>query len=376
MRDALLVLEDGRRFQARRFGATSDTGGEVVFNTSMSGYQEILSDPSYAGQIVVFTAPQIGNYGMAPEDEESRRLFLAGIVVKEASRVASNWRQRGTLDDALLQHGIPGLCEVDTRALVRHLRDHGAMRGVVVAHDASDADIAARLAATSSMTGAALAPTVCADASYTWTARNLPWVRAGAWRETVQRPHVVVCDYGVKWSILRRLADLGCDVTVVTADATASDILALAPQGVVLSNGPGDPEPLEAQVATVRGLLGRVPVFGICLGHQLLGLAAGGRTFKLKFGHRGANHPVMDLATRAVSITSHNHGFAVDPESLPASRAEVTHVNLYDGTCEGLVLRDVPAFSVQFHPEGAPGPHDAVPLFERFRALMATTGAA
>lgn len=374
MRDALLVLEDGRRFHARRFGASGDTGGEVVFNTSMSGYQEILTDPSYAGQIVVFTAPQMGNYGLAREDDESRRIFLAGIVVKEVSRVASNWRSCETLDGGLTRHDIPGICDLDTRALVRHLRERGAMRGVIVSHDACDADIADRLAATPSMTGAALAPVVTADAPYRWTGKSLPWVRAGAWRETVNRPHVVVCDYGVKWSILRRLADLGCDVTVVPASTTAAEILALAPAGVVLSNGPGDPEPLVAQVATVRDLLGRVPVFGICLGHQLLGLAAGGRTFKLKFGHRGGNHPVMDMTTRAVGITAHNHGFAVDPDSLPSARAAVTHVNLYDGTCEGLTLRDVPAFGIQFHPEGGPGPHDAVALFDGFRSLMATPG--
>ncbi len=370
MRDALLVLEDGRRFRARRFGASVETGGEVVFNTSMSGYQEILTDPSYAGQIVVFTAPQIGNYGIAPEDDEARRPFLAGVVVKEISRVASNWRHRETLDAVLARHGIPGVCDLDTRAVVRHLRERGAMRGVMVSAGAGDAAIAARLAAIPAMAGAALAPQVTADAPYAWTGKSLPWVRAGAWRETVNRPRVVVCDFGVKGSILRRLVDIGCDVTVVPATASASEILARAPQGVVLSNGPGDPEPLEAQIATVRGLLGRVPLFGICLGHQLLGLAAGGRTYKLKFGHRGGNHPVMDLATRAVGITAHNHGFAVDPDSLPAN-VQVTHRNLYDGTCEGLALTDVPAFSVQYHPEGAPGPHDAVHLFDRFRALMA-----
>ena len=387
MTPALLVLEDGRAFRGRRFGAPPDAAGEVVFNTSMTGYQEILGDPSYAGQIVVMTYPLIGNYGIAPEDFESRKPFLAGLVVKEPSRIASNWRRERTLTEYMEAHGIAGFCDLDTRALVRHLRTHGAKRGVIADAKVGVEALIERARAVPPMAGCDLASVVTETQSYPWTRPS--WslsdderaggkgsraatdpdrpVSTAAAKETFR---VVAFDYGIKWNILRRLVDVGCDVTVVPAGTSAEDLLRLNPDGVVLSNGPGDPEPVEYAVRTVRGLIGRVPIFGICLGHQLLGLACGGKTYKLKFGHRGGNHPVMDLTTRKVEITSHNHGFAVDPDSLPDREVEHTHINLNDQTLEGLRLRNAPAFSVQYHPEAAPGPHDARYLFDRFADLM------
>jgi len=372
---ALLVLEDGRMFRGRRFGASADAAGEVVFNTAMTGYQEILGDPSYAGQIVVMTYPQIGNYGIAAEDFESRQPFLAALVVKEPSRVASNWRHERTLEEYLITHGVPGFCDFDTRALVRHLRSQGVKRGVIADAAAGAEALVARARAVPSMTGCDLASTVTETRTYTWTRSNVelrPNVEPRSNVEAAAQAefHVVAYDYGIKWNILRRLVEVGCRVTVVPARTSAAEVLALRPAGVVLSNGPGDPEPVEYAVRTVRELLGQVPVFGICLGHQLLGLAAGGRTYKLKFGHRGGNHPVMDLATRKVEITAHNHGFAVDPDSLSDREVEQTHINLNDQTLEGLKLRNVPAFGVQYHPEASPGPHDAHHLFERFADLM------
>ncbi len=379
MTDALLVLEDGRAFRGRRFGARRDGAGEVVFNTSMTGYQEILGDPSYAGQIVTMTYPLIGNYGIAPEDFESRAPFLAALVVKEPSRIASNWRHERTLDEYLSAHEVPGFCDFDTRALVRHLRTHGAKRGVIADASHGVEALAARARAVPAMAGCDLASVVSETKSYPWVRPS--WVLPGnggapaaaAARGVTQaqgRFRVVTFDYGVKWNILRRLIDAGCSVTVVPATTSAEDLLRLEPDGVVLSNGPGDPEPVEYAVRTVRALIGRVPIFGICLGHQLLGLACGGKTYKLKFGHRGGNHPVMDLTTRKVEITAHNHGFAVDPDSLPERDVERTHINLNDQTLEGLRLRNAPAFSVQYHPEAAPGPHDARYLFGRFADLM------
>jgi carbamoyl-phosphate synthase small subunit len=392
MPTALLVLEDGRAFTGRRFGALSDAEGEVVFNTSMTGYQEILGDPSYAGQIVVMTYPMIGNYGIAPEDFESRKPFLAGLVVKEPSRIASNWRHDRALGDYLARHGVPGFFGIDTRALVRHLRTHGSKRGVIAGPGTPVDALAERARGIPSMAGCDLAQVVTETRSYPWREASSPLTRAGVRGgpvATVSTPvsalgkpvapnggrsgesfRVVAMDFGIKWSILRRLVDAGCDVTVVPAMTSAEDILRLAPDGVVLSNGPGDPEPVDYGVRTIRDLIGRVPIFGICLGHQLLGLAAGGRTYKLKFGHRGGNHPVMDLTTRKVEITSHNHGFSVDPESLRDHDVELTHLNLNDQTLEGLRLRNAPAFSVQYHPEAGPGPHDARYLFEEFRLLM------
>jgi carbamoyl-phosphate synthase small subunit len=381
---AHLVLEDGRAFTGQRFGALSDAEGEVVFNTSMCGYQEILGDPSYAGQIVVMTYPMIGNYGIAPEDFESRKPFLAGLIVKEPSRIASNWRKDRSLGDYLARHGVPGFFGIDTRSLVRHLRTHGSKRGVIAGNGSRTDELVERARRIPSMAGCDLATVVTETERYSWGEPSPTLAPpsgprpAGVRREknggSAPRAgalyRVVAMDFGIKYSILRRLVDVGCDVTVVPSNTSAADILALKPDGVVLSNGPGDPEPVEYAVKSIRDLLGRVPVFGICLGHQLLGLAAGGRTYKLKFGHRGGNHPVMDLTTRKVEITAHNHGFAVDPDSLNDHEVEATHLNLNDQTLEGLRLKNVPAFSVQYHPEAAPGPHDAHYLFNRFTDLM------
>jgi carbamoyl-phosphate synthase small subunit len=389
MSPALLVLEDGRAYSGRRFGARTDAEGEVVFNTSMTGYQEILGDPSYAGQIVVMTYPMMGNYGIAPEDFESRKPFLTGLIVKEPSRIPSNWRHDRSLGDYLARHGVPGFFGLDTRSLVRHLRTEGVKRGVIADAGTPVETLRTRALALPSMAGCDLARVVSEDHAYAWRESSLP-IGAGNGARSAPRMsgpldladpgrvaaaahgefRVVVMDFGVKWSILRRLVDVGCALTVVPATTSASDILALAPDGVVLSNGPGDPEPVAYGVGAIRAMIGRVPLFGICLGHQLLGLAAGGRTYKLKFGHRGGNHPVMDLATRKVEITAHNHGFAVDPDSLKDGEVELTHLNLNDQTVEGLRLRNAPAFSVQYHPEAAPGPHDAHYLFDRFVSLM------
>jgi carbamoyl-phosphate synthase small subunit len=375
-RPALLVLEDGRAFAGRRFGAEVDGGGEVVFNTSMTGYQEILSDPSYAGQMVVMTYPMIGNYGLASDDFESRGAFLAGLVVKEPSCVASNWRSQVSLDAYLARHHIPGICDLDTRALVRHLRSRGVMRGVIGPAEVGVGALAARARTVPSMAGQDLATGVSVAEPYRFDEGTAPAFKTFAEPPTgsaagARLPFdVVAMDFGIKRNILRCLVDLGAQVTVVPARTPAEDILALRADGVLLSNGPGDPEPLAYAVKTIRSLLGRLPIFGICLGHQLLGLAAGGKTYKLKFGHRGANHPVMDMSTRKVEVTSHNHGFAVDAHSLRDSEVEITHVDLNDGTVEGLRLKHVPAFGVQYHPEAAAGPHDALYLFRRFAALM------
>jgi len=373
--NAQLVLEDGRVFVGRRFGAETDGIGEVVFNTSMTGYQEILSDPSYAGQMVVMTYPLIGNYGIATEDFESRQLFLTGLVVKEASRFPSNWRHKHSLGDYLKTHGIPGIEGLDTRALVRHLRTHGAMRGVIGDIRETPETLVICAKTHPSMAGCDLASVVTKNERFEWReGRHLLNIKGSCSQQggLFDSPQfkVVAVDFGIKWNILRCLIDSGCNVVVVPAAATADDILSLKPDGVLLSNGPGDPDPVQYAVRTIRDLIGKAPIFGICLGHQLLAIAAGGKTYKLKFGHRGGNHPVIDLQTRKVEITSHNHGFSVDPDSLGPSGVEITHINLNDQTLEGFSLRNAPAFGIQYHPEASPGPHDALYMFNRFADLM------
>jgi carbamoyl-phosphate synthase small subunit len=368
---ALLALEDGTVFEGNSFGAPAERAGEVVFNTAITGYQEIFTDPSYAGQIVVLTYPQIGNYGANPEDAESLKPFIEGLVVREFSPLSSNWRAKEEADDYLARYGIPILSGVDTRRLVRHLRTRGVMRGVVSTLDLDAGSLVAKARAIPSMTGLDLATRVSTPDRYSWDKgvdACSPSEQIGSGLDP--RLHVVAYDFGIKRNILRRLCHTGARVTVVPARTAAEDVLALNPDGVFLSNGPGDPEPLEFQAAQVRKLIGKKPVFGICLGQQVMGLALGGKTYKLKFGHRGANHPVLNHTTNQVEITSHNHGFAVDPDSLNSNEIELTHVNLNDQTLEGFRHRNHPAFCVQYHPEAAPGPHDSLYLFDDFKQLM------
>jgi carbamoyl-phosphate synthase small subunit len=370
---ALLVLRDGRVFRGRALGAVGETAGEVIFNTAMQGYQEILTDPSYRGQIVTMTYPMIGNYGVNDEDVESRRPWVNGLIVREASPVASNFRSRLSLDQYMKRHALVGIQGIDTRALTRHLRDHGAQDGVLSSVDTDVERLRERARALPPLVGRDLVREVTVGAPYEW--REGAWTPGRGYMEPpAPRCRVVAYDAGIKLNILRQLASAGCDVTVVPASTPAGEVLERRPAGVFVSNGPGDPEAVPYLVESVRGLLGRVPIFGICLGHQILGLAAGGRTYKLPFGHHGANHPVKDLATGRVEITSQNHGFAVDPDSLARSGWEPTHVNLNDGTCEGLRHREWPVFSVQYHPEASPGPHDANYLFHRFTALLSQKG--
>jgi carbamoyl-phosphate synthase small subunit len=360
-REALLVLADGAEFEGEAIGALAGVGaapvavGEVVFNTALSGYQEILTDPSYAGQVITFTYPHIGNYGVNAADDESRRPFCAGIVVRDLARRASSWRAEATLTDRLARDGIPGIAGVDTRRLTRHLRDHGALPGAFGTDEAAVRASASRATGTD---GHDLVATVTAPEPYTVGDADAPF-------------SVVAYDYGVKRTILRHLVAVGCRVEVVPASTTAADVLGRRPDGVFLSNGPGDPAAVAGAAANVAALLGQVPVFGICLGHQILGLALGGRTYKLPFGHHGGNHPVRNQATGRVEITSQNHNYAVDAGSLEAAGGvDLTHVNLNDGVVEGFRLRDVPAFGVQYHPEAGPGPHDARYLFDDFVTLM------
>ena len=373
MTPAVLVLRDGRVFRGQALGAPGETSGEVIFNTAMQGYQEILTDPSYRGQIVTMTYPMIGSYGLNDEDVESRRPWVNGLVVKEAAAHPSNFRSRMSLDDYMKAHGIVGIQGIDTRALTRHIRDAGAQDGIIATGDADVDALRERARALPGLVGRDLVKEVTVDEPFTW--HEGPWDLARGYKTPpAPRHYVVAFDSGIKLNILRQLAGACCDVTVVPAATTADAVLERKPDGVFLSNGPGDPEGVPYLVDAVRGLLGRVPIFGICLGHQILGLAAGGRTYKLPFGHHGANHPVKDLTTGRIEITSQNHGFAVDPDSLAGSGWEPTHVNLNDGTCEGLRHREWPVFSVQYHPEASPGPHDANGLFHRFVDLMTHTG--
>ncbi len=373
MTPALLVLRDGRLFRGEALGAVGETSGEVIFNTAMSGYQEILTDPSYHGQIVTMTYPLIGNYGLNEADIESRRPWVSGFVVKEASAYASSWRGRVSLDDYLRAHDIVGIRGIDTRALTRHLRDHGAQEGIISSAESDVAALRERAWRLPGLVGRDLVREVTSEQPFTWNEGVWDLAR-GYTAAAPVRFKVVAYDAGIKLNILRQLVSAGCEVTVVPATTPAAAVLERQPDGVFLSNGPGDPEGVPYLVEAVRQLLGRVPVFGICLGHQIMGLAAGGRTYKLPFGHHGANHPVKDVATGRVEITSQNHGFAVDPASVQRAGWEPTHVNLNDGTCEGLRHREWPAFCVQYHPEASPGPHDANYLFHRFTDLMSPTG--
>ena len=371
---AVLALEDGRIFKGEAFGAIAERVGEVVFNTSLSGYQEIFTDPSYAGQIVVLTNPHIGNYGTSPADEESTRPYIEGLVTREFSPISSNWRSTEVTDEYLERSGVPVIAEVDTRAVVRHLRANGVMRGVIsTAVDDIDA-LVAKARAHKRMDGTDLASTVSTKQSYQWDQdqpRNqtgdtlLPHGRLAS-DETL---HVVAYDYGIKQNILRMLARENCRVTVVPARTPAAEVLAMKPDGVFFSNGPGDPEPLDYAQQNIRDLQGKAPLFGICLGHQLFGLALGGKTYKLKFGHHGGNHPIKNLETGKIEITAQNHNFNVDPASLPADVA-ATHINLNDDTLAGLKHKTDPMFSVQYHPEAGPGPHDSHYLFKQFRKMM------
>ncbi len=377
---AILALEDGKVFYGYGFGATGETTGEVVFNTSMTGYQEILTDPSYAGQIVTMTYPLIGNYGVNRDDHESRKPFVEGFVVRESSSVYSNWRAQGSLQEFLANNGIMGIEGVDTRALTRHIRSTGAMRGIISVDADSEAAVVEKAKNSPSMVGRDLVKDVTVEKPYSWTNNG-------------KATHKVVAfDFGIKANIIRCLSNAGCNINVVPATTSAEEVLKMNPDGIFLSNGPGDPAAVTYAVKTIEGLLGKKPIFGICLGHQLLSLALGGETYKLKFGHRGGNQPVKNLLNGRVEITSQNHGFAVDPKSLDikeqpwqvgqtipqggwegkskAGKVEVTHINLNDGTVEGLRCLEIPAFSVQYHPEAAPGPHDARYLFDQFISSM------
>jgi carbamoyl-phosphate synthase small subunit len=369
---AILALEDGRIFRGEGYGAPGECQGEVVFNTSLTGYQEIATDPSYAGQIVVLTNPQIGNYGTNQADNEAAKPFIEGLIVREFSAISSNWRSEQVTDEYMERYKVPVLAEIDTRALVRHLRDNGAMRGVISTKVDDPDALVERARGIRKMDGTDLAHVVSTKSIYKFgpeDSRN----QSGDALLPQQGDcdlHVVAYDFGIKHNILRMLSREGCRVTVVPAETTAEDALALKPDGVFLSNGPGDPEPVDYAVKAIRNMMGRVPVFGICLGHQLCGLALGGRTYKLKFGHHGGNHPVRNNATGKVEITAHNHNFAVDPDSINVNEVELTHVDLNDQTLEGLRHKTLPLFTVQYHPEAAPGPHDSHYLFRDFRKMM------
>jgi len=405
MKKTFLALADGSVFEGVSFGAEGETIGEVVFNTCMTGYQEILTDPSYKGQIVTMTYPLIGNYGVNPEDVESHRPFAEGFVIKEGSVLPSNWRARKSLEEYLRDYRIVGIQGIDTRALTRHIRDHGAQEGVISTIDDNPKSLVAKAKASPGLIGRDLVKEVCCETPFTWSRGVWEWPRGytaprtgsgepRGEREKTQlnlfgfraaahdsQPYrVVAYDCGIKWNILRQLVSCGCEVSIVPAATTAEQALAMNPDGIFLSNGPGDPEGVPYLIDAVRGLIEKKPIFGICLGHQIIGLALGGRTYKLKFGHHGGNQPVKDLTTGKVEITSQNHGFAVDMDSFKSDpKGQVlgdpqdivlTHVNLNDNTCEGLMHRRLPLFSVQYHPEASPGPHDASYLFRRFVEMM------
>ena len=353
---ALIALEDGTIFEGFSFGAAGEKSGEVVFNTSLSGYQEILTDPSYRGQIVTMTYPLIGNYGVNPDDVESRCPFIEGFVVREASRIASNWRSTQTLSAYLKENNVLGIEGIDTRALTRHIRLQGAMKAVLSTEDLDHKSLVAKAKKSVGLIGQDLVKEVTSD-------KVIDWTKEGKYK-------VVVLDCGVKYNILRLLAEHDCKVSVLPAYAKADEILAEKPDGVLMSNGPGDPAAVPYVVSTLKNLLGKVPIFGICLGHQMLGQALGGETYKLKFGHHGGNHPVKDMRTGKISITAQNHGFCVDIDSLDKNDIEITHINLNDNTLEGIKHKKLPIFSVQFHPECSPGPHDAMYLFNEFIERM------
>ena len=372
IKPALLVLEDGSVFRGQSIGADGETVGEVVFNTAMTGYQEILTDPSYSRQIVTLTYPHIGNTGTNSEDEESSAIHAAGLVIRDLSMIASNWRNQESLQDYLTRQGIVGIADIDTRRLTRILREKGAQNGCIIAGDnPSEEQALAAAKAFPGLKGMDLAKEVTTQSSYEWT--EMSW-SLGEGHQSASasdlRFHVVAYDYGIKRNILRMLVDRGCRVTVVPARTSAADVLAMNPDGIFLSNGPGDPEPCDYAIEAIREILETdIPLFGICLGHQLLGLASGARTVKMKFGHHGANHPVQDLESKTVMITSQNHGFAVDETTLPDNLV-ATHKSLFDGSLQGIHRTDKPAFSFQGHPEASPGPHDVAPVFDHFIELM------
>jgi len=366
---AIIALEDGTIFEGTSFGALGEKTGEVVFNTSMTGYQEILTDPSYKGQIVTMTYPLIGNYGVNEEDVESIQPHVEGFVVREYSSIHSNWRAQGSLGQFLKNHGILGIEGVDTRALTKHIRTAGAMKAVISTEDMDKDQLVEKAKASPGLIGRDLVKEVTCPVPYHWEGRlaasSHPLFTPGD-----HRYRIIAMDFGIKHNILRLLESLGCDITVVPAKTTADEILSSHPDGIVLSNGPGDPEGVPYAIETTRQLIGKKPIFGICLGHQILGLALGGRTYKLKFGHHGGNHPVKDLTRGKVSITAQNHGFCVDMNALNDEDVEATHVNLNDGTLEGMRHRELPITSIQFHPEASPGPHDASYLFQEFIEMM------
>ena len=368
MKKALLALADGTVFEGYSFGAEGETWGEIVFNTAMTGYQEILTDPSYKGQIVTMTYPLIGNYGVNSEDIESRKPWVEGFIVKEPSAIASNWRAEKTLDEYLKENNIVGIAGIDTRELTKRLREVGSQMGIISTRDLDPESLVERAKKLPPIEGRDLVKEVTCKEPYMWNQGD--WELGSGYRTVKEAKYsIVVYDFGVKYNILRMLVEAGFRVTVVPASTPAEDVLAMKPDGVFLSNGPGDPAPVSYAIENIRKLVGKLPICGICLGHQLLGLALGGKTYKLKFGHHGANHPVKDLTTGRIEITSQNHNFVVDPDSIPGE-VEITHINLNDHTVEGLRHKEIPAFSVQFHPEASPGPHDSRNVFSKFAKMI------